>query len=296
MTTQNYEYVRGIKELLNKYIEAGELTQIDALSQLSQVLITDDYIIKNINERYPNVIGTEIVDSVRSDLSGIIPSTLRTPWQDFVKFYLKVNCQLALKARLESTVLACSPEQKMVISAFLNLCELGGEELRGAVDLTYFLYSCETAFNIPRKTADNWLVGIGFANRWFYDAKYISHSAWDIPEWVFLASHDIAQNPKQFGIARYSNYEMEEVLKQQKAVDFVSWISGKMYSNWKGIIEESEWREGEQNFENQFGPGSFYKQFGSLVRSGVLSIMSDTGRKFRGYMVYINPDAFALMS
>ena len=261
MERQEFLYIRNINSLVQDYMATGQLSKLDVLGQLSRVLITDDHIISNINERYPEVSGAEIVASVKSDLSGKIPSSQRTPWQDFVKFYLKVNCHLTLKTRLESSVISCSPEQKMVIGAFLNLCELGGEELRGAVDLTYFMYSCEAAFMIPRKTVDNWLVGIGFTNRWHYSSKYISHSAWDIPEWVFLASHDMTQNPKQFGIARNAKNEMEEVLKQEEVIALITWLGGKIYGNWKGLIDSDEWEKGKNEIENKFGPKSFENQF-----------------------------------
>lgn len=299
MTGHNYQYIKKINDLISNYIAYGQVSKLDALSQLSQILITDADIISNIDERCLMHVydgnGGEIVASVKSDMNKIIPTEQRTPWQDFVKFYLRANCQLIMSRHLENAVISCSPDQKQIIGAFLTLSELGGEELQGAVDLTAFFYSCKAAFDIPTTTADKLLVGIGLTNRYCYDSKYISHPARDIPDWVSLTSHDIVQNPEQFGISWHKRNEMERELKQEKAIEFITWLGGKIYGNWKGLIERDEWEKGEKGFENQFGPGSFESQLGILVKAGVISIKSSTGRNFDGFGVYINPDSFILM-
>ena len=299
MKGQEYQYVGRIKELIMNYIALGKVSKLDALAQFSHGLITDNDIVSNIVERCNMHIyegnGDEIVASVKSDLNSIILSDQRNHWQDFVKFYIKAHCDVTMAKHLENTVILCTPAQKQIINAFSNLCELGGPELMGASDLTAFFDSCEAAFG-KEIDARKLLVGTGFANRWYYNSTSLKHPAWDIPDWASTVSHDIAQNPGQFGISANKKAEMERELKQEKAIAFISWLSGKTYDDWKGIIEWSEWQEGKQNFESHFELGSFDTQLGDLVKTGVISIISAKGRKFDGFGVYINPDAFSLIS
>lgn len=300
MAESRFRSIRDIKNLVQNYLANGQLSKLDILSQLSFPLITEQYIIGNIDERCQARMydgdGRSLVSSVKSDLTKIVPLDELSKLEACVDFFIRGDCLGALKRHVEHAIELCSPAEKQVVGALLRLYELSGRALEGALEPEGFLHSCSVAYDIETEIAEKWLVSLGLANRYYYSSTYIKHSAWNITEWAHSALSEIAQNPSQFGISVFTPSALSEAVAQTQAREFIEWSASQVGNISHGIIEFPEWEEGKRKLDGRHGTGTFDGQLGQLVEVGAIAIISTTGRNVRGYSVYINPNVLAMLS
>jgi hypothetical protein len=288
--------VKDLKNLVLRYLEDGELGKLDALGQLSFILIAEAYVIDNIDSRcrmhlYPGD-GRSLVDEVKQDVLRIIRFEQMENLNDSIGFFLRFYVSSTMQRHILHAIELASEEQRRVVAALVWLFDLGGPgHFQGAMEPTGFLLACRAAFGIPEKTVEQWLVGLGLANRYVYSSTYITHPAWNVPEWSLSAIQEIAKHRQNFRIHSGQVNDLVEEMKNEKARNLFNWMLSSLQGGTQGIIRFDEWEQGKSNY----GSIDFENQLGRLVSLGGMTMVSSTGRNIEGYYLCLNPEALAAL-
>lgn len=289
------QWVHGnIKELILRYKNYEKWAELDALRQLSEILIEDEYVADNIKQRY-NTDGMAVLAQVKEDLREMgIEDVRQGGYCDTISQYFEDHCEDDFKKRVEERITK-SPKQ---IKDAMNIIAYYGAILDSKGPLTVSSFATKLSSDeIERELTKN-----GLVDRYHFSSNAYSHLAWNIPKYSQSILKTIRDNPETYGIPKADRSAVDQLLKKDSFREFIEWIQqkgtqtqpfGSTY-----YVPENEFDSKRQNFNMKYGQGSFEEAVGKLVESQMLQVNFSPDRRRTGkreskpaeYIFKLHPD------
>jgi len=205
-----------IKELVLSYKDSKKWPELDALFQLSTVLIEDSYIVSNIETRY-KLDGKSCLAKVKDDFRarGVEDTNKMC---DTIGYFFSTRCGTYFESMVESRVRSLEPKFKKVA----NELSLYKEGLLLAPKWT--LKACSWSIDALEEETEGKLVETGIVNRYYYNSNAFSHPAWNVPDYVQLILNHVKQFPENYGAIKFDIARIRGLAQDSEIRSFVEWV------------------------------------------------------------------------
>lgn len=288
--------VRGLREIIvNKislYRSTGEvevLASLDAIYQLSQILISNEYIVSNIGARY-GINGNKVLAKTISDLLDAGISNVKVEGlYEAAKYYIAKFCSPDFKYWIKESVRRMSNPSKDIVRIIAKHYLYG--YLRGAYDPRGLLWALRWAFNVAEDEIKAVAAKLGI-NQYWYESRRFSHLAWEAPEyWSGTTLVEICSCPEEYNMPKIDVYTtLAPIISDPPAREIVEWLRAKK-SAFIGVSEMSSFKK---DMDKKYGEHAFERTIGKLVRGEALIIGSFDDYRHEHYIV-LSPEAIEML-
>lgn len=288
--------VKGLREVIAKkislYRSTGDvsiLASLDAIYQLSQILISNEYIANNIKARY-DIDGNRVLAKTISDLLDVGISNIKVErLHEAARYYIVKFCSPDFKHWIRESV-RNMPSLSKDIARIIAKHYLYGY-LRGAYNPRDLLWTLRWAFDTAEDEIKVVAAKLGI-NQYWYESRRFSYLAWEAPEyWSGAILVEMYSCPEEYDMPKIDIHTtLASLLSDSPTREIVEWLKARK----SAFIGLSEMESFKRSIDEKYGENAFKKVMGKLMRNEALIIGSFDDYRHEHHIV-LSPEVIEIL-